>query len=146
MGELNIGEILKHIPHRFPFLLVDRVLSYEEGKTLTAIKNVTINEDFFNGHFPQAPVMPGVLIVEALAQAACVLAFLSTKGNPGSEIYFLAGINSAKFKRVVEPGDQLTLDIEVLRNKRDVLKIFGTAKVGDEVACTAEIISVRKGD
>jgi len=146
MNELNIAEVLKYLPHRYPFLLVDKVLSYQAGKELTAIKNVTINEHFFAGHFPKQPVMPGVLIVEALAQAACVLAFVSTRNSPEEEIYFLAGINNAKFKRIVEPGDQLNLHVEVLRNKRDVMKIIGTASVDGELACTAEIISVRKGE
>ena len=139
-------EIFNYLPHRYPFLLVDRVLSYETGKQLSAIKNVTINEHFFTGHFPQAPVMPGVLIVEALAQSACILAFLTSQSSPEDEIYFLAGINNAKFKRVVEPGDQLNLHIDVQRNRRDVIKILGTATVDNEVACTAEIISVRKGN
>lgn len=146
MSKLNIQEIFNYLPHRYPFLLVDRVLSYETGKQLSAIKNVTINEHFFTGHFPQAPVMPGVLIVEALAQSACILAFLTSQSSPEDEIYFLAGINNAKFKRVVEPGDQLNLHIDVQRNRRDVIKILGTATVDNEVACTAEIISVRKGN
>lgn len=146
MRELKIEDVLNYLPHRYPFLLIDRVLSYEKNKTLTAIKNVTINEHYFTGHFPERPVMPGVLIVEALAQAACVLAFLSTQRSTQDEIYFLAGIDNAKFKRIVEPGDQLTLRIDVLRNKRSFMKVLGTASVGDEVACTAELISVRKGN
>lgn len=145
MRELKIEDVLNYLPHRYPFLLVDRVLSYEKNKTLTAIKNVTINEHYFTGHFPTRPVMPGVLIVEALAQAACVLAFLSTEESPQEATYFLAGVNHAKFKRIVEPGDQLNLHIEVLRTKRDVIKVLGTASVCGDIACTAELISVRKG-
>ncbi len=144
MNELNIDQLFKFLPHRYPFLLVDKVLTYEPGKTLTAIKNVTINENFFVGHFPLKPVMPGVLIIEALAQAACILAFISNQSSPEDETYFLAGINGAKFKRIVQPGDQLILQIDVLRDKRDVIKILGTARVDDEVACTAELISIRK--
>lgn len=145
-NEMDILEVLQHLPHRFPFLLIDRVISIEPGKTLEAIKNVTINEPFFCGHFPQRPVMPGVLILEALAQAACVLAFKTTGGDPSSdELYFFAAIDNARFKRVVIPGDQLHLKVEVLKVRRDVLKVLGTAHVDGELVCSAELMSVRKG-
>ena len=146
MSELNIDEILKYLPHRYPFMLIDRVLDYTPGEELTGIKNVTFNEPHFTGHFPQKPVMPGVLIVEALAQAACVLAFVTSKTSPEDETYFLAGVDKAKFKRIVEPGDQLKLHVKVLRNKSGVIKIAGEATVDGELACTAEILSVKKGN
>ena len=118
------------------------------GKSIKAIKNVTINEPFFNGHFPQRPVMPGVLILESLAQAACVLAFKSLGGNPtANELFLFAAIDKARFKRVVEPGDQLILTIEVLRAKQSVVKAFGEAWVGDQLACSAELMTVKsKGE
>jgi 3-hydroxyacyl-[acyl-carrier-protein] dehydratase len=145
MSRLDIQEVLAHLPHRFPFLLIDRVLEYHPGHSLVAIKNVTINEPFFMGHFPQQPVMPGVLIVEALAQAACVLAFKSTGAHLDQKnLYLLATIDKARFKRVVLPGDQLKLTVEVLRARRDAMKIQGTATVDGELACSAELMSVRK--
>jgi 3-hydroxyacyl-[acyl-carrier-protein] dehydratase len=144
MSVMENSEIKKFIPHRYPFLLVDRVLSYEKHKTLVAIKNVTANEPFFVGHFPARPVMPGVLIIEALAQAAGILI---VKSNDLPEyhqhIYFFAGIDNVRFKRVVEPGDQLTLNIEVLKERRDLWKFLGVAMVGEEVACTAEIMTIK---
>lgn len=142
---MDINEVLKHLPHRFPFLLIDRVIEIVPEKFIHAIKNVTVNEPHFCGHWPERPVMPGVLILEALAQAACVLAVNSTGGNPREdEVFFFAAIDNARFKRVVVPGDQLHLYIEVTRARRDVLKVLGTAKVDDEVVCTAELMSVRK--
>ena len=144
MTDFNVEKVLAHIPHRYPFMFIDKVLDYEPNKSLTAIKNVTYNEPFFNGHFPQRPVMPGVLIVEALAQAACVLAFITSGNSIEEETYFLAGVNNAKFKRIVEPGDQLKLHIDVLRVKSSVIKVLGTATVDGEDACSAEIISVKK--
>lgn len=146
MSDFNIEKVLAHLPHRYPFMFIDKVLEFEPGKSLTAIKNVSFNEPFFNGHFPQKPVMPGVLIVEALAQAACVLAFITSGKSIDEEIYFLAGINNAKFKRIVEPGDQLKLHIDVLRARSSVIKVLGTATVDGEPACSAEIISVKKGE
>ena len=147
MNSLDIHSVLQNIPHRFPFLLIDRVLDYSPNKTLVGIKNVTVNEPFFTGHFPSRPVMPGVLIIESLAQAACVLAFVSAEKTPeGSDIYLLTGIDKARFKRIVEPGDQLRLAVEVLRVKRDMMKISGVATVDNEVACTAEILCYRKGE
>lgn len=141
---LDIHGILKHLPHRPPFLLVDRVLKIDPFKSLTAIKNVTMNEPFFVGHFPQRPVMPGVLIIEALAQASAILAFASTGEDPhGNSLYYFAGIDNARFKKIVEPGDQLQLEIEVIKMRGILNKMRGIAKVGDEIACSADLMSVK---
>jgi 3-hydroxyacyl-[acyl-carrier-protein] dehydratase len=143
---MGINEILKYLPHRPPFLLIDRVIEMKEGESLVAIKNVTINEPFFTGHFPQRPVMPGVLILEALAQAAGVLAYKSTNTLfSDGVLYLLAGIDNARFRRIVEPGDQLRLEVKVIRSKQDIWKIEGTARVDGEVACSAEFLSARRG-
>lgn len=142
---MDIHEILKYLPHRYPFLLIDRVLEMDKGNSLIALKNVTMNEAFFNGHFPNRPVMPGVLIVEAMAQAAGVLAYKSTDTSPADGVlYYFAGIDNARFRRVVEPGDQLRLEVKVIRSKRDIWKLEGAAFVGDELACSAEFMSARK--
>ncbi|MGD9107724.1 MAG: 3-hydroxyacyl-ACP dehydratase FabZ [Gammaproteobacteria bacterium] len=136
--------MLKHLPHRPPFLLVDRVLKFEPSKSIVAIKNVTMNEPFFVGHFPKRPVMPGVLIIEALAQAAGILAFLSTNEDPqGNSLYYFAGIDNARFKRIVEPGDQLHLEVEITKIRKTLLKAHGIAKVGDEIACSADLMSIK---
>jgi len=137
---MDIHKILKQLPHRFPFLLVDRVLDLEKGKRIKALKNVTINEPFFVGHFPHRPVMPGVLMLEALAQAAALLAFDALDTSPTDEmVYYFAGIDGARFKRPVEPGDQLTLEVELLRMKAGIFKFKGVAKVGEELAAEAEL-------
>lgn len=142
---MDIHEILKYLPHRYPFLLIDRVLEIELGKSLVALKNVTMNETFFMGHFPNRPVMPGVLILEAMAQAGGVLAYKSTNTSPSDgALYYFAGIDNARFRRVVEPGDQLRLEVKVLRSKSELWKLEGSAYVGDELACSAEFMSVRK--
>jgi len=142
---MDIHEILKFLPHRYPFLLIDRVLDIDMGKSLVAIKNVTINEMFFNGHFPNRPVMPGVLMLEAMAQAGGVLAYKSTNTSPeDGTLYYFAGIDKARFRRVVEPGDQLRLEVQVLRSKRDIWVLEGSAYVGDELACSAEFMSACK--
>lgn len=143
---MDIHEILKYLPHRYPFLLIDRIIEFNEGKSIVALKNVTMNEMFFMGHFPELPVMPGVMILEAIAQAAGVLAYKSSNLLPSDGVlFYFAGIDNARFRRVVEPGDQLRLDVKVLRAKRDIWKLEGTAYVGDEVACSAEIMSARRG-
>ena len=141
MRHLNISQILEHLPHRFPFLLVDRVIELKPEKSLVAIKNVTINEPFFAGHFPVKPVMPGVLIVEALAQAACVLASFSVDTPLEETLFYLGSIENARFRKMVIPGDQLYLKIEVLKRKARVWKFSGTALVDNEVVCTAEMTS-----
>ncbi|GAA0605071.1 3-hydroxyacyl-ACP dehydratase FabZ [Virgibacillus siamensis] len=134
---MDIQEIKNTIPHRYPFLLVDKVTDMEEGKHITAIKNVTANEPFFQGHFPNYPVMPGVLIVEALAQAGAI-AVLGIKENQG-KIGFLAGLDKCRFKHQVKPGDQLELNVEITRIKGSIGKGKGTATVNGKVACEAEI-------
>jgi 3-hydroxyacyl-[acyl-carrier-protein] dehydratase len=138
---MDIHQILKQLPHRYPFLLVDRVLDIEKGVRIRALKNVTINEPFFTGHFPHRPVMPGVLMLEALAQAAAILAFDTLGETPDDNtVYYFAGIDGARFKRPVEPGDQLTLEVELLRMKSGVFKFKAIAKVGDELAVEAELM------
>jgi 3-hydroxyacyl-[acyl-carrier-protein] dehydratase len=141
----NIRDIMGMLAHRYPFLLVDKVIAYEKDKSLTAIKNVTFNEPFFPGHFPGLPTMPGVLIIEALAQSCGLLTSQDTgiRGDDG-KIFYFAGIENARFKRIVVPGDQLTLHVEVLKNKRGVYKFKTTASVDGELACEAELTCVIK--
>ncbi|SDK14605.1 3-hydroxyacyl-ACP dehydratase FabZ [Sediminibacillus albus] len=135
---LNIQEIKDIIPHRYPFLLVDEVTEIEEGKRVVGKKNVTINEPFFQGHFPDYPVMPGVLIVEALAQVGAVV-ILNKEENKG-KIGFLAGLDKCRFKRQVKPGDQLKLEVEIIKLKGPIGKGKATASVDGEIACEAEIM------
>ena len=138
---MDIHEILKQLPHRYPFLLVDRVLELEKGKRIKAIKNVTINEPFFVGHFPHRPVMPGVLMLEAMAQAAALLAFDALGTTPSEKtIYYFAGIDGARFKRPVEPGDQLVMDVSLERMKSGIFKFKGIARVDEQLACEAELM------
>ena len=138
---MDIHEILKKLPHRYPILLVDRVLELETGKRIKALKNVTINEEFFNGHFPHRPVMPGVLMLEALAQAAAILAFETLGVIPDEKtMYYFAGIDAVRFKRPVEPGDQLTLDVTLERMKAGLFKFKGRALVGEELAVEADLM------
>ncbi len=137
---MDIHQILKQLPHRYPFLLVDRVLSIEKGISIKALKNVTINEPFFEGHFPHRPVMPGVLMLEALAQAAALLAFDALGTSPSDEmVYYFAGIDGARFKRPVGPGDQLILEVELLRMKAGIFKFKGRALVDNQLAVEAEL-------
>jgi 3-hydroxyacyl-[acyl-carrier-protein] dehydratase len=137
---LDIHQILRKLPHRYPILLVDRVLELETGVRIKAIKNVTINEPYFMGHFPQRPVMPGVLMLEALAQAAAVLGFATLGVDPDEKtLYLFAGIENARFRRQVEPGDQLVLDVAMGRVKAGIFKFSGKAMVGEEVAAEAEL-------
>jgi 3-hydroxyacyl-[acyl-carrier-protein] dehydratase len=138
---MDIHQILKKLPHRYPFLMVDRVLALEKGKSIKALKNVTINEPFFVGHFPHRPVMPGVLMLEAMAQAAALLAFDTMGVQPDDKtVYYFAGIDGARFKRPVEPGDQLVMDVTLERMKSGIFKFKGVTRVGDEVACEAELM------
>lgn len=140
---LLIDDVLKLLPQRPPFLFVDRVLEFESEKRLLALKNVTINESFFQGHFPQKPVFPGVLIVEALAQAATVFASLCNNEEGSSLPYLFAGIDKVRFKRMVIPGDQLLLEVELLKRRSGLWKIQGTARVGGDVVCVAELMSIK---
>ncbi|MBX2825662.1 MAG: 3-hydroxyacyl-ACP dehydratase FabZ [Gammaproteobacteria bacterium] len=137
----DIREIIKYLPHRYPFLLVDRIESYEQEKELTALKNVTANEPIFTGHFPQAPIFPGVLILEAMAQASALLAFKSLGGYPSAEtLYLLVGIDKARFKNQVVPGDQMRIQVLVDKVKRGIWVFQATARVEDKLAASAEVI------
>ncbi len=137
---MDIHKILTQLPHRYPILLVDRVLEIDKGKSIKAIKNVTINEPYFTGHFPHRPVMPGVLMLEALAQAAALLAFDALDLTPDANtVYYFAGIDGARFKRPVEPGDQLTLYVTMGRMRAGIFKFQAKAMVGDELAVEAEL-------
>ncbi|KHA77748.1 3-hydroxymyristoyl-ACP dehydratase [Janthinobacterium lividum] len=138
---LDILAIKSLLPHRYPLLLVDRVLDWEANKTITAIKNVTVNEEFFQGHFPHKPVMPGVLMIEALAQTAALLSFLTmgVKPDENSVVYFV-GIDNARFKRPVEPGDQLKMDVEILRVSRGIWKYKAVGTVDGKLAVEAELM------
>ena len=138
---MDIHQILKQLPHRYPILLVDRVLEIEKGVRIKAVKNVTINEPHFTGHFPHRPVMPGVLMLEALAQAAALLSFDALGSAPDDNtVYYFAGIDGARFKRPVEPGDQLILDVTIDRMKAGIFKFKARALVGEEVAVEAELM------
>jgi 3-hydroxyacyl-[acyl-carrier-protein] dehydratase len=145
---MDIHQILKKLPHRYPILLVDRVLELDPGKRIRALKNVTINEEFFVGHFPQRPVMPGVLMLEALAQAAALLGFVTHDITPDDKtVYYFAGIDAARFKRPVEPGDQLILEVETLRMKASIWKFKARALVDEELAVEADLLmAIRKLD
>ena len=138
---MDIHQILRQLPHRYPILLVDRVLDIEKGKKIRALKNISINEPFFTGHFPHRPVMPGVLMLEALAQAAALLAFDTLGVTPDDKtVYYFAGIDGARFKRPDEPGDQLILEVELLRMKAGIFKFGARALVEGEVATEAELM------
>lgn len=141
---LNIEEILEFLPHRFPFLLVDRVLDFEKGKFLRAIKNVSFNEPFFQGHFPGNPIFPGVLILEAMAQATGILAFKSSGKLSLGELYYFAAIDQARFKRPVYPGDQMILKVTFMKERRGVARFNGIATVDNEVACEASMMCARR--
>ena len=138
---MDIHEILEHLPHRYPILLVDRVLDVVPGERIVALKNVSVNEPFFPGHYPHHPVMPGVLIVEALAQAAAILSFKTLGGKPDDKsVYYFVGIDGARFKRPVSPGDQLILEVSIQANKRRLWKFAGLAKVEEQIAAEAELM------
>ncbi|ADJ29120.1 3-hydroxyacyl-ACP dehydratase FabZ [Nitrosococcus watsonii] len=141
MDTLDIHEILKHLPHRYPFLLIDRVIECIPGKSLVAVKNVSYNEPYFQGHFPGLPIMPGVLILESLAQATGILAFKTTETMPSEEaIYYFAGIDRARFKRPVGPGDQMRLEVELVRSLRRLWKFTGTVTVDGSLVASAEVM------
>ena len=138
---LDIHGILNQLPHRYPFLLIDRVLSCVPGKSITALKNVTMNEPYFTGHFPQRPVMPGVLIVEAMAQATGILAFLTVGAKPDDNtLYVFAGIDKARFKRPVEPGDQIIIEATLVKRRSSIWKFQANATVDGKVVASAELM------
>ncbi|EKD78093.1 MAG: (3R)-hydroxymyristoyl-ACP dehydratase [uncultured bacterium] len=143
-NKIDYLEVRKYLPHRYPFLLVDTVESYELNKWIKAIKNVTYNEPYFQGHFPALPVMPGVLIVEALAQASGILMYRTFGRYPSeTDLFYLAGIDNARFKRKVVPGDQLILQVDVIRARENLWKFKGEATVNGELACYAEFLNIK---
>lgn len=145
MSSMDIHEVLQYLPHRYPFLLIDRVLDCTPGESLTAIKNVTVNEPFFQGHFPHRPVMPGVMILEAMAQATGILAFRTTETRPSEHLlYYLVGIDDARFKQPVEPGDQLIIEVRAERNMRGLWKFSAEAKVEGKLVASANLMCARK--
>ncbi|MDO5357407.1 MAG: 3-hydroxyacyl-ACP dehydratase FabZ [Conchiformibius sp.] len=141
---LEARDIQKLIPHRYPFMLLDRITAFESGKSLRAIKNISMNEPQFQGHFPDFPVMPGVLLIEAMAQACGALAILTEGGRHPDEIYFFAGIDNARFKRQVIPGDRVEFEIELLQSKRGIGKFKALARVDGELAVEAEIMCAKR--
>ena len=145
MNQLDIHEILQHLPHRYPFLLVDRVVDFEPGKSIHAYKNVTINEPFFVGHFPHHSVMPGVLIMEALAQAAGILSFKTMGELPSDDsVFYFVGIDNARFKKPVSAGDQLHFHVEITRQMRGIWKYRAVAKVDDEIVAEADLMCAKR--
>ena len=145
LNSMDILDILEHLPHRYPFLLVDKVIDFEPGKSLLALKNVTYNEPQFTGHFPHNPILPGVLVIEALAQATGILAYKSTGTKPNAEsLYYLVGIDKARFKRPVNPGEQLMLKVEVIKNMRGVWKFKAVATVDDQLVASAELMCAER--
>ncbi len=142
---MDIHEILDHLPHRYPFVMIDRVISMELGKEIIALKNVSINEPFFPGHFPHHPVMPGVLIVEAMAQAAAILSFKTMGKKPTDDsVYYFAGIDSARFKKPVSPGDQIILNVKIDRILKGIWKYSGIATVDGVVVAEASMMCILK--
>ncbi len=144
LNTLQIREIMDLLPHRYPFLLIDRVTHFEPGKTLSAVKNVSVNEPQFMGHFPGHPVFPGVMILEAMAQATGILAFKSAGKPMENELYYFAAVDNARFRQPVVPGDQLKLEVELLRDRRGVGKFKCVATVDGEVVCEADIMCARR--
>jgi 3-hydroxyacyl-[acyl-carrier-protein] dehydratase len=142
---MDINDILRHLPHRYPFLLIDRVIEFNKGESLTGVKNVSYNEPFFQGHFPQRPVMPGVLILEAMAQATGLLAFRTLENTADrNTLYFLVGMDRVRFKRPVEPGDQLLLSARLLKRKRGIWMFDCDARVDGAIAASAEIMCTER--
>ena len=145
MSEMYVEEIRRFLPHRYPFLLVDRVLECVPGESLTAIKNVSVNEPFFNGHFPETPIMPGVLIIESLAQATGLLGFRTMSEEPSDDLlYMLVGVDGVRFKRQVVPGDQLMLKVKVKRRSKVIWKFTCEASVDGNIVTTAEMLCAAK--
>ena len=145
MIQIDINQIQKILPHRYPFLMIDRVIEVDPGKTLTAIKNVSANEPFFEGHFPHHPVFPGVLMLECIAQASAILASLMIDATAsGKDVYLFAGVDKARFKRRVGPGDQLFIDVEFVKHIKKLWRCIGTIKVDGELACSADVLFTHK--
>lgn len=144
LNTIEIQEIMALLPHRYPFLMIDRVLDFIPGESLTAIKNVTINEPIFTGHFPGMPIFPGVLILEAMAQATGILGFKTVSERTENELYLFAGIDEARFKKPVVPGDQLVLEVKFLKERRNMWKFYAEAKVDGQVVCSAELMCARR--
>ena len=145
LDQLDIYEVLQHLPHRYPFLMIDKVLECRVGESLTGVKNVSYNEPYFQGHFPHRPVMPGVLILEALAQATGILAFRTSNARPTEgSLYYLVGIDEARFKQPVVPGDQLILKVDVIKSKRGVWKFNGEAIVDNNVVASAILMCAER--
>ena len=141
MSIMYIEDIKSLLPHRYPFLMIDRVLEMTPGKTITAIKNITVNESQFIGHFPQKPIMPGVLMIEAMAQTAGILIFKTSDIQAGDDsVYYLAGVDKARFKRPIVPGDQLRIQVEILKSKRDIYVFDGKCYIGDQLVVSAELM------
>ena len=143
--QLDIRQILEYLPHRFPMLLVDRVIECEAGKSIKALKNVTINEPFFPGHYPHSPVMPGVLVIEAMAQAAAILSFITMNQKPNDQsLYYFVGIDNARFKRPIVPGDQLMMEVSITRTLRGMWKYAAKASVAGNIAAEADLMCTYK--
>lgn len=141
---IEITDILSMIPHRYPLLLVDRIQEYEEGKSIVGVKNVTFNEPHFQGHFPGRPVMPGVLIIEAMAQVSAILVSKTIKAKPGEKLVFFMGIDNAKFRRIVTPGDTLHIHAEIIQQRGDAWKFAAHAKVGDKIVAESSFAAMVK--
>lgn len=145
MAEMDIGEILKYLPHRYPMLLIDRVLEFQHGQSLVAIKNVSYNEPYFQGHFPNRPVMPAVIILEAMAQATGILVLRSMDKLPSEKsIYYFVGIDDARFRRPVEPGDQLRIEVNLLRSSRGIWKLRSDASVDGELVASGDLMGAMR--
>ena len=145
MTVLTANQIKNYLPHRYPFLLLDRIVSFVPGETIVALKNVTVNEPFFLGHFPQRPLMPGVLIIEAMAQAAAILGVMSgaeaRKDELDNTLYYLVGVDKARFRKTVEPGDQLLLEVKFVTVRRNILKFSATARVDGKLVANADLLT-----
>lgn len=145
MAEMDIGEIMKYLPHRYPMLLIDRVVEFSHGESLVAIKNVSYNEPYFQGHFPNRPVMPAVIILEAMAQATGILVLRSMDKLPNEKsIYYFVGIDGARFRRPVEPGDQLRIEVNLLRSSRGIWKLRSDATVDGETVASGELMGAMR--
>ena len=145
MAEMDIGEIMKYLPHRYPMLLIDRVVEFEHGKSLVAIKNVSYNESYFQGHFPNRPVMPAVIILEAMAQATGILVLRSMDKLPSEKsIYYFVGIDGARFRRPVEPGDQLRIEVNLLRSSRGIWKLRSNATVDGDIVASGDLMGAMR--